>query len=304
VTCTDLPSAAALLEDVNKGATGTVEVPVHLHLMEAKLDLTDHQRAQRHLNPSDPLARSLYAPAAGDAPGSASDTWTQALSENRLWESVRSIWSPTIKLSLRRVERCAYEPAMLRLESTYPDPCAKGRRACRDSMVFPDDPTSMPWRRLLYRSINKMFTDDFPNVLHIMAWWWIGESSIFRDSNTGTGELLIPALDAAFARATGRGGPVVWMSTYGCLYRSAHPGGAVPSKPSNLAGVADRKACARLLAHEIGHALGLHHVQKGDVDDVKGVQGNLMLRQYIADGLEPWQKEAAQEEARRRFNSR
>jgi hypothetical protein len=100
--------------------------------------------------------------------------------------------------------------------------------------------------------------------------WWSLEHEL--DGRAGAG----------YSRAAARGGSAVWIDSYACLT----PLG-IPSY---------RARCARLLAHEVGHALGLQHVD-APLD-------NLMHYKYGGECLTDEQGTIAQEEARRQFGGR
>ncbi len=261
-TTTTLPLDAA-------GGSGVPKVRVAVHLMEATLpNLTPDDRQKRHREEP-----HFIAP----VEGAVSHSWLPALSEFfGPGGKVSQFWrSHDIQLSLFAVEKCMYNPGMLRLESTDGDPCGGNRRACRDSIFFPDHThvVAVPWAGQVFQDVNRLFTREEPNVLHVLAWWAVGETA--TDTN-------LPLL--GYARAAGRGGPAAWVYTFQCT-----------DPPSSYA------TCARMLAHEIGHVFGLHHVQKGDVQTWKT---NLMLKEYPSYDLEHWQSAEALDEARRWFNSR
>lgn len=269
------------------------KVKVVVHLMEAELGpLFDRKKADYE------ALRYLVAP----EDWAVSRYWTPGIlreflgcngSVNRIWEQAG------IQVSLVGVESCEYGE-----EPDWSNPSKLGtgayrfrldeiRRSRRDSIFIPE--TTIPWATELFASINRIFTVPEPDILHILIWWSVGEGSRGYYTNL-----------SGYSRAAGRGGPAVWISTYHCLYFES------PEPSAN-------ETCARLLAHEIGHALMLHHVQpgpdpngpdqgtpEGTPGDVRYPASNLMRIRYPGDSgdcLEKWQKVQSQEEAGRRFTS-
>ena len=132
----------------------------------------------------------------------------------------------------------------------------------RDSMFTPE--SQVPWAHQLFRGINRLFTVSEPNVIHVLLWWSIQEDDVEQVTVRG------------YARSAAHGGPAVWADAYGCEILETLPN--------------DR--CALLLAHEIGHTLGLQHV-----DDAL----NLMHPEYSGACLAREQAERARREATRQF---
>src|SRR5262249_33442643 len=161
-------------------------------LNEDQTDRNKYQRDRQHLVAPYPWALSRH--------------WTPEVVEKFFGGKglVNQIWEPHgIHLSLVGVEECRYspdlsgihrkDPSLLRLDEV--------ERSQRDSIFIPE--TTIPWGTQLFRSINQLFTDRDPYVLHILVWWSVAERE-FNDT---------AARYKGYSRAAGRGGPAVWVST-------------------------------------------------------------------------------------------
>ena len=181
---------------------------------------------------------------------------------------VNEIWKSAIHLRVARIEDCVYTPGLLRLDDLQ-----------RDSIFTPM--TRVPWAPQLFRSVNRLFTQREPARLHLLLWWALEEDEIGVSSTAG------------YSRAAARGGPAAWVSTFECLRPDTEVSVSDPPPPR----------CSRLVAHEVGHALSLHHATAVDVCSGCDVKDNLMHKNHRGQTLEGWQKEQARAEARRRFRN-
>jgi len=193
---------------------------------------------------------------------------------------VNSIWTKykwPIQLHLLGGEDCAYKPDALR-----PD----GR--VRDSILVPQ--TSTPWTGQLFRSINRVFAERDPHVLHVLLWWSVAEGDIddwnaVSQTETSDGNNLW-----GYSRSAARGGPAVWLGAYGCL--------------TPRATLDYKMRCAKVAAHEVGHALGLQHVEQEDknlmhINPAAGYKDS-----NIGANLTDDQQKQAHREAREQFRSK
>ena len=183
---------------------------------------------------------------------------------------VNLVWRDKgIRFAVRRVERCDYTADDLRLD-----------RVRRDAIPSPEG--RVPWAPQLFRSITELFTEreiqKGQPAVHVLLWASLGDELLDSIAHGDTGI-------AGYARAAGRGGPAAWIDTTDCLEEEGAFGGTAPR-------------CARLIAHELGHALRLHHVQE---KEVPAGDTNLMSRYFDGCDLRPWQRAKAVEEAETRF---
>jgi len=267
----------------------TVDVSVHIMQVlmgahrEAKYKV-DGQRWPWAIAPSDDAVMSkvnVYVPYKDTVKQQTVEYWTESMVDTMFGANtgasgkVREFWKKhDIQLNLVDVEKCAYEPRMIR-----PD------RLHRDAMLTPQ--TTTPWTGQLFRSINRVFTEQRPGDLHVFLWWSVAEGDVddaeFKKLEMLSGKTPIAYLHGngvvGYSRSASRGGPAVWIGAYECL----SPPDWSPDR------------CARLIAHEVGHAFGLHHVEEPD--------DNLMHVDVSKHGLtlDCAQVRNAQEEARGQF---
>src|SRR5262245_49059116 len=171
------------------------------------------------------------------ANGGVNEIWKQAEKSPDTREPAQ------IRFSLRRVQKCTYLPDLLRLDGRL-----------RDSMVVPE--SYVPWAGRMFERINRSFAVKYPGVVHVLIWW-----SITEEDAQNTGKLF---RTYGYSRSAAYGGPAVWTDGFGCR--------ATVDGPPTL----DYDCASKVLAHELGHALGLQHV-----DDC----GNLMYYIQPSTGI-------------------
>ena len=192
---------------------------------------------------------------------------------------VNKIWREYgIQLTLLGVEDCRYTPGVLRPDGLV-----------RDSIPTPQ--TSTPWTSQMFRSINRLFTEKDPNVLHLFLWWSVAEGDI-DDANAMTLDEQAGNGVWGYSRSAARGGPAVWVGAYGCL---------TPDKTLDY-----QMRCAKVVAHEVGHALGLQHVEKPeDEHNLMYIDPAVKYKDSnVGVELGTGQRKQARREAREQFRSR
>jgi len=150
---------------------------------------------------------------------------------NKIWRNYHQL----LQLSLLGVEDCRYSPSALRPDGLV-----------RDSMLTPQNST--PWTSQLFRSINRLFANEQPNRIHVLLWWSVAEGDIDGGTAVSGGPRQGNSV-WGYSRSAARGGPAVWVGAFACL---------TPSSSEKIDEQHGR--CAKVIAHEIGHALGLQHV--------------------------------------------
>jgi hypothetical protein len=191
---------------------------------------------------------------------------------NEIWRRYR------IRLLLVAGEDCAYFPNALRPDGFV-----------RDSIPTPQ--TTTPWASQFYRSINRLFTDGPSNLIHVLLWWSVAEADIDDVNVISGGTTRGGNRSWGYSRSAARGGPAVWIGTYDCLQH-------VKSEINTYQG-----PCAKVIAHEVGHALGLHHVEEPFKDNLMFKDPGLGYLDEKHQGVvlsESQQKQALQE-AREQF---
>jgi hypothetical protein len=237
-------------------AGSDAELVVPVHLHLMKaLDIENAERDELLKAGKDPEWK--LAP----LPDAVTETWNDAATA-KVFEQVNAIWKRKgIRVSLLRVDVCPYYAGRLRLD-----------RRIRESMFTPE--SQVPWAPQLFNSINRLFTIRDPHVIHVLVWWSVSEEDTQAYTIYG------------YSRSAAYGGPAVWVDAAQCMNISDD---RAMTRGHGYA------RCGVLVAHEIGHALGLQHV-----DD----QSNLMWQDAALDAtteLTPQQASHARHEARQRF---
>jgi len=275
--------------DSRESTPGVEDIGVIIHVMLAQVNTASREKeyekdfSDRRIWAIAPVDRAVKSRVKMQVePGKPAiwvDYWTPRMigaffgrngSVNQIW------WQYGIQLTLLGVEDCTYLPGVLRPDGLV-----------RDSMPTPQ--TSTPWRSQLFRSINRLFTEETPNVLHVFLWWSVAEGDIDGLNAVTLNEETNNRV-WGYSRSAARGGAAVWVGAHGCL---------TPQEDLDY-----QKRCSKVVAHEVGHALGLQHVE--------ATKDNLMYKDPvkvykdsdIGIKLSLGQQKHARREAREQFGSR
>jgi Matrixin len=268
----------------SRETTGFDDIDVVIHVMSAQLG--DSLREQEYSSErewvmaptDDALTTGAETIVDTSKPPVWVEYWTPRMIDLFFGRSgkVNEIWTRhNIQLVLRKVEDCRYYPEQLRPDGSL-----------RDSMLTPQ--TSTPWASKFFNGVNRLFTEEQPRALHVFLWWSLVEGDIdgqipsrgvIQKGKKGNGVW-------GYSRSAARGGPAVWIGSNSCFQ---------PSPNFDSLG-----RCAAVLAHEVGHALGLQHV------DVKTnlMYENIILAEHWGVVVTASQGEQARREAREQFGSK
>jgi hypothetical protein len=268
-------------------APGFEDIGVIIHLMLADIDPIRRHKEYRidrawALAPVRNASRRIVTNVMPREPATEVEFWTPEMIHTFFSRDgkVNEIWKQYhIRLVLLAGEDCTYSPGTLRPDGLV-----------RDSIVSPQ--TSTPWTSQFFHSINRLFADESPNVLHVFLWWSLAESDVDDVDLVLGGKTMGGNRVWGYSRSAARGGPAVWVGTYDCLKH-------LKSEPID----SYLGPCAKVIAHEVGHALGLHHVEEPFKDNLMYKDPGNAYRDELHKGvaLSELQQEQVLQEAREQF---
>jgi hypothetical protein len=278
-SCRDLEYPSFDPADASRRSGDDVVVPIVIHLMTAA------------------LPASARRASADDFPRIApSEDWLIKIwSEDRIKKyfvgdvGASQIWRDhRLRLAIVRVERCRYSPQHFRTRVRPEDVHV-------DSVFTPA--SNMPGHAGLFAKFQRAYGvlnrsgEAQRQALDVYLWWSISEGS-----NEGSNAW-------GYGRSRDAGGPAAWADIACVMTRSGtaeirrrlqqEHNAAFDDVLADLAPKMDSESqCGRILAHEIGHALGLKHVAPRE---------NLMHPTYDGSALNNEQVKRAKEHAREYF---
>jgi hypothetical protein len=265
-------------------APGLEDIGVNIHVMLAQFDRPPKDDKKYRIDrawavaPVANASKSIVVRVVPSEPDTEVEFWTPEMIRRFFSRDgrVNEIWKQYhIRLVLVAGEDCTYAPGTLRPDGLV-----------RDSIVSPQ--TSTPWTSQFFRSINRLFAEESPNVLHVFLWWSLAESDVDDVDLVSGGKTKGGNRVWGYSRSAARGGPAVWVGTYDCLEH-------VKSEPVD----SYQGQCAKVIAHEVGHALGLQHVEEPFRDNLMYKDAGRVSAKDVS--LSKVQQEQALQEAREQF---